>query len=1269
MKFRDTKLFIRNLLDRIIQLILVLSIFPVGISITFVQSQDQVIPNSDTLQRNSGPKPVVDNPSDSSIDQFERWNPRFEHFSIPEGLPSSSIRSITQDSTGFMWIGTLNGLSRFDGYEFINYQLDPENPEVNPFIEVNAVYTDRDGDLWVGTQSGLSFYDDDTREFVHYQHDPDNPDSVGPGGVIVILEDSQGIIWAGTNYGLDKFDRESQTFTNYQFYSRTPVIYEDSNKILWYGTNVGLFKLDPATKILTNYKNQPEDQNSLSDNTISSIIEDSYGDLWIGTSNGLNRFDNETENFTHYFHDPDIPQSLSNNLVTKLLLDRSGRIWVATLDGLNIFNPDEDIFYHIEHDPSNQESLSDDLVADLFEDQSGVIWIGTITGGLNKYSESYNRFHLFPQDLLQISHQESNPDESNPSGNQESLLDSLSGALITDIYENEDGDFWLGTFFQGLYKIDGDSGDYMHYFHDPDDVNSLSDDVINYIEPGLGGELWIATNAGLDRLDLNTNTFESIPRFENKSVNSILLGFQGDMWVGARDGLYRLFRDEDNELTSEFQIIATDKPYNPGVRTLFEDKTGSLWVVTYNDGVYVRSPGEEQFINYAHDPDDPESLSGFSVFSIYQDASDEIWLGTFLGGLSHFNQETGVFTHYSSEDGLAGDWVSCIQSDDDGYLWLGTNYGLSKFDPHQEVFNNYDSSDGLQSGEFYGCGQSKSGEMFFGGLAGLNTFYPQDIKENKLSPPVVITKLNLFNEPERLDLDPDEYIQLPYNENFISFDYAALDFNSPEKNQYAYMLDGLDQDWIYAGSRRHAEYPDLEPGEYTFWVKASNNDGVWNEEGASARIVIKPPFWQEFWFRALMTITIVGVIIIGYQLNVRRIRARSRELETQVKERTLELEERTTESERRQAELEALYRADEELYRYLHLEHVLHALVEVAVDILRADKGTLFVWDDDHEKLIVQTAIGYSRGTKDRMEFHLGQGAVGEVAETGEPVLIERTIQDPRTADTIIISEGVQSTIQVPIMLGEDVFGVFTTDYTQRHTFTDRELRLLIALAQRAALSIENARLYEQAQHLAAVEERNRLARDLHDSVTQSLFGASMFADTAQNQLDSGQIEEAADSLNKLRTTTRVALGEMRLLIYELRPPVLEEEGLVTALEARLETVEQRAGLNTELIINDVDRLPDDVEQQFYSIAIEALNNALKHANAERIIVELTRDAAVIQMNIIDDGIGFDVQSGMDSGGFGLISIQERARELGANLKIESKTGSGTSVKIVLELT
>jgi signal transduction histidine kinase/ligand-binding sensor domain-containing protein len=1064
---------------------------------------------------------------------------------------------------------------------------------------------------------------------------------------------------------LDQFDRESQTFSHYQSYTPVPVIYEDSTGLLWYGTSVGLFKLDPTTKILTVFKYHPTDPHSLSSDSVTSILEDSQGYLWIGTEDGLNRMDRATEKFDHYLHDPDDPGSLSDNVVTGLLEDRTGRFWIATLSGLNLFNQPQDIFYRIQHDPSDPSSLSDDLVQSLFEDRSGVLWIGTVTGGLNKLSSAYNRFKRFPQNMAGTLPGGSASGQAAP---QNLILDSLSGALITDIFEEQEHTLWFGTFYRGLYKVDRETGDFFHYLHNPEDANSLSSNVINSIHVDSSGDYWFATSNGLDMFDPRTETFESIPRFDGKGANEIIEDENGDLWVGSNDGLYHLFRDVNGEITSEFIILDSSKSYNPGVRVIYQDRTGALWVGSYGDGVYVRFPEDDHFTNYSHDPDDPGSLSYYSVFSIHEDKDGKIWLGTFLGGLNRFNRIAGTFTHYSTSDGLAGEWVACIQADDQGNLWLGTNNGLSKFNPENEVFRNYDSWDGLQGGEFYGCGQSQNKEMFFGGLEGLNTFYPGDIQDNLQLPPVVITNFNLFNETVRTDLKPREYIQLPYLENFISFDYAALDFNAPQKNEYAYKLEGLDENWIFVGTRRHAEYPDLKPGEYTFRVKAANNDGFWNESGASARIVIKPPFWQEFWFHGLVTMLLIAAVIVGYKLNVRRIRARSRELETQVEQRTRELKERTTESERRQAELEALYRADEELYRYLHLEHVLHALVDVAVDILQADKGALFVWDEAHEKLVVKVAIGYGQGTIDRMIFLPGDGAIGEVAKTGEPVLIERTVEDPRTANTIIIAEGVHATIQVPIMIGGNVFGVFSTDYTRPHSFADRELRLLIALAQRAALAIENARLYEQAQELAAVEERNRLARDLHDSVTQSLFGATMYADTAQYQLALGEIDEAADSLSKLRSSTRVALGEMRLLIYELRPPILAQEGLAAALEARLETVEQRAGLETKLIIEGVDRLPENIEQQLYSIAIEALNNALKHANAEKITASLRRENRKVELKITDDGIGFDLNTAFESGGLGLKGIQERAAEFGGQLKIDSKPGSGTTIAVILEI-
>jgi len=518
MNYRGTSLNKITSLSRMIRfgIMLVITSIPMGIALGAKPSPGEFSANSSIQNNGLFSPPNQSSEQDSPPDQIETWNPQFEHFSIPDGLPSSSIRTITQDSIGFLWIATLNGLSKFDGYQFTNYQIDPDQPDLLSFVEVNTVYIDLDGDLWIGAPRGLSFYDREAGEFIHYQHDPDDPDSLNPGGVLAILEDSQGVIWVGTNIGLDKFDRESQTFTHYQSYTRTSSIIEDSTGLLWYGTDRGLFKLDPATKILTNYYN-------FEINIVSSILEDSQGVIWIGTDNGLTRFDPRTEESTHYFYNPDDPNGLSTYIVTDMLQDRSGRFWIATLNGLNIFDPVRESFYHIQHDPSNPSSLSDDLVISLFEDQSGILWIGTVTGGLNKLSEAYNRFNIFPQNLNEFSTESLNQDVSQQDSPQESLLESLSGALITDIFEDENHTFWLGTFFHGLFKVDPDSGAFVRYQFAPDDPGSLSSNVINSILRDQRGELWIATDSGLDRFDPLTETFESISRFDGKSVNVTIL--------------------------------------------------------------------------------------------------------------------------------------------------------------------------------------------------------------------------------------------------------------------------------------------------------------------------------------------------------------------------------------------------------------------------------------------------------------------------------------------------------------------------------------------------------------------------------------------------------------------------------------------------------------------------------------------------------------------------------------------------------------------------
>jgi signal transduction histidine kinase len=449
---------------------------------------------------------------------------------------------------------------------------------------------------------------------------------------------------------------------------------------------------------------------------------------------------------------------------------------------------------------------------------------------------------------------------------------------------------------------------------------------------------------------------------------------------------------------------------------------------------------------------------------------------------------------------------------------MGTELGLARFDPRSETFSYFDTRDGLVIGEASTCFQNPLGEMLFGGSQGLNTFFPDQIPDNPKPPAVAVTALNLKNQPLRTHLLPDEQIKLSYRENYLSFDFAALDYTAPAKNQYAYRMEGLEADWVDAGTRRHADYPDLKPGTYTFCVKASNNSGVWNEQVAAVHITITPPFWQTWWFLGLLGVGFLGVIAGGVRLRLKGVEARRRELEIQVADRTAELSQ-----------------------------------ANVALEV--------------------------------------------EIAER---------------------------------------------------------------------IQVEEA-LRQSEREKAIVDERNRLARELHDSVAQSMYGVTLLAEVASQLLASGRTDQVAGYLGGLKETAKDSLAEMRLLIYELRPPVLEEEGLAAALQARLEAVEGRAGLETELKLDGKLSLNPEVEETLFRIAQEALNNALKHGHAHRIVVSLGQAGQRVVLEVADDGAGFDPAAARRSGGLGLRGMEERAAEIGARLEIESAAGSGTRVRVVWE--
>ena len=399
-------------------------------------------------------------------------------------------------------------------------------------------------------------------------------------------------------------------------------------------------------------------------------------------------------------------------------------------------------------------------------------------------------------------------------------------------------------------------------------------------------------------------------------------------------------------------------------------------------------------------------------------------------------------------------------------------------------------------------------------------------------------------------------------------------------------------------------------------------------------------------------------VLVGAIFNYRRIR----KLKIRLNNMEADLVERSAQIEQQRKELESLYRADDELRRHLHLDEVLQSLVKSAAELLHADKGSLLVWDDQRERMYARATYGFKPETVAIMSFAKGQGLAGKVALSGEPAIVEDATLDERVTPAIIQAEKIRGLIQIPIRVAGEVFGTFSADYLQPHRFTEQEKRLLSAFAQRAGLAIEKARLYEREEQIAVMQERNRLARDLHDSVSQSLYGLSLYAEVAAQLLKSGDVEKIDQNLQELKGMALNALGEMRLLIYELRPSAFEEEGLVAAIQTRLDAVEGRVGLETNFVVKGEISLPLQVEEGLYRITQEALNNVLKHAHAKSVAITLAQEKDMVHLEVADDGVGFDAVKACEAGCVGLHSMKERAQEMGAEFEIISQLGSGARV-------
>jgi signal transduction histidine kinase/ligand-binding sensor domain-containing protein len=1206
----------------------------------------------------------------------------FERLSAEDGLAQVAVHTIVQDRNGFMWFGTRDGLSRFDGHSFVNFHVGFGEPGSLADASIWDLVADEQGYLWIATSDGLHRGDPETKRFLHLklvETQANHPSDT----INTIFLSSSGVLLVGSDRGLHRFDTGRLVFLpggpeDGLWHELAGAVVEDilvdSRDRLWAGTTGGLYCADSdgSTSTIRRYRHDPADATSLSSARVRVIFEDSRGAIWVGTDWGLNRFDPATESFRR------CPEPLDQ--IRSIAEDALGNLWLAA-GRVFVLDPECNLLHVSEHDPLDPHSLSFNLAQVVSINAGGIVWIGT-----NGYGIS-----VFNPILPRIRHLGFNP--GSPA--------SLSAAYVSGIYTSDDNEIWIAT-LAGLDHYNSRENRTRSFTHDPDDPQSLSSALVRKVYRDRQGTLWLGTSKGLDRM----NPDGSFTRYTRLNQGGRLEVWdlledeeEGVLWIASGYGLVRL--DTSDESFHRF-LSSEDDPQtisNDRVTTLCRHGS-KLWVGTQR-GLNRMDLETEAFTRFLSSPADQTSLSNNHIKGVFFDSRDRMWVGTWGGGLNMSTDPEQGFVRYTLQDGLPSAVVYGIIEDGDGYLWMSTNRGITRLDPeHGELYNlsHLDglSGDELNTGAYF---RSANGVLYFGGINGLDYFHPRSIQTTTPAPVTRITAFTVQGEAMaigehlrdlRSGTTPDP-ISLSWSQRSFGFDFIGIGFSVPERYQYAYYLEGLEHDWQHTGTRRYARYTNVPPGRYTFRVKSCNKDGVWDQAGETFRLVVATPFWQTWPFRTGIVIVLVLAAVALHRLRMRSIEARKQRLETLVAQRTSELVQKRDQL----ARIERIVKA---INSELSFPALLAAIISQMRGIItEVEQITALCWDNQHESFCF-VAGAPDEGEAAEVPRLSAEEAHQRYVAPAEEIFSDIFVVSRKPVAESNAATGAPDWMLVMRILAEELirgYLVFTSCGRHDNPFAPEQVQLLDALKEHFRSAFLKALVLKELRALN--EKKNEfLGMAAHD--LRSPLGAIIsWAEMGIHAIESGNLvpqqglatlefiltaaEQMLDLLADLLDISAIEAGKVKL---DLQPES------VSAILADCEPLYTRlaAEKGIELIIDGSRSLPMVLADRtrIGEVMGNLLSNAIKYTEpGGRVTVSCDLDDNEVRAHVQDNGQGLTEEdlagifthfmklsprptAGEPSTGLGLAIAKKIVELHGGRIWVKSEVGKGSTFSFALPL-